>query len=186
MLTRIANQHLKKLAGQINETAHLAIRAGKHALFIEHAPASNVIAVAGQIGELLPLHCTAHGKALLADAGEHELKALFGAEHLPGYTNSTMTSIDELCKDCALTKKRQFAIDEAEYTDELRCIASPIRIDNDAIIGSIGVSAPLSRFGKERFHASAEYVCKAAQDIGILLSNADQSLENEGSEAGIG
>ncbi len=89
MLIRVANKQLKLLAAQINETAHLAIREGKYALFIDHAAASNVIAVAGQVGELVPLYCTAHGKALLADADERELRALFGSGQLRRYTKNT-------------------------------------------------------------------------------------------------
>ena len=175
MLIRVANKQLKLLAAQINETAHLAIREGKYALFIDHAAASNVIAVAGQVGELVPLYCTAHGKALLADADERELRALFGSGQLRRYTKNSMTSIQELSKDCALIKKRGFATDEAEYAEDLRCVAAPIRVDNDVIVGSIGVSAPLARFSKERFRVSAQQVCKVAQAIGLLLSNADQN-----------
>ncbi len=173
MLIRVANRQLKLLAAQINETAHLAIREGKYALFIDHAAASNVIAVAGQVGELVPLYCTAHGKALLADADERELRALFGSGRLRTYTRNTKTTIQELSKECALIKKKGFATDEAEYAEELRCVAAPIRVDNDVIVGSIGVSAPLTRFTKERYRVSAAQVCKVAQDIGILLSNAD-------------
>jgi IclR family acetate operon transcriptional repressor len=73
MLVKVADPELKQLATQINETAHLAIREGKSALFIDSAHATHVIAVAGQTGELVPLHCTAHGKALIADADEQEL-----------------------------------------------------------------------------------------------------------------
>jgi hypothetical protein len=46
-------------------------------------------------------------------------------------------------------------------------------------VGSIGVSAPLTRFSKERYRVSAEQVCKVAQAIGILLSNPDQSTDRE-------
>ena len=88
-----------------------------------------------------------------------------------------MTSIQELSKDCALIKKRGFATDEAEYAEDLRCVAAPIRVDNDVIVGSIGVSAPLARFSKERFRVSAQQVCKVAQAIGLLLSNADQNAD---------
>jgi len=179
MLIRVANKQLKLLATQINETAHLAIREGKYALFIDHAAASNVIAVAGQVGELVPLYCTAHGKALLADADERELRALFGSGQLRRYTKNSMTSIQELSKDCALIKKRGFATDEAEYTEDLRCVAAPIRVDNDVIVGSIGVSAPLVRFSKERYRVAAGQVCKVAQAIGLLLSNADQNADPE-------
>jgi DNA-binding IclR family transcriptional regulator len=131
--------------------------------------------VAGQVGELVPLYCTAHGKALLADADERELRALFGSGQLRRYTKNSMTTIQELSKDCALIKKRGFATDEAEYAEDLRCVAAPIRVDNDVIVGSIGVSAPLARFSKERFRVSAQQVCKVAQAIGLLLSNADQN-----------
>ena len=124
MLIRVANKQLKLLAAQINETAHLAIREGKNALFIDHAAASNVIAVAGQMGELVPLYCTAHGKALLADADERELRALFGSGQLRRYTKNSMTSIQELSKECVLIKKRGFATDEAEYAED--CAASPL------------------------------------------------------------
>jgi IclR family acetate operon transcriptional repressor len=179
MLIRVANEQLKLLAAQINETAHLAIREGKYALFIDHAAASNVIAVAGQVGELVPLYCTAHGKALLADVDERELRAIFGSGLLRRYTKNTLTSIQELSKDCALIKKRGFATDEAEFTEDLRCVAAPIRVDNDVIVGSIGVSAPLARFSRERFRVSAQQVCKVAQAVGLLLSNADDDAESD-------
>src|SRR6195256_1862384 len=78
MLIRVSREHLKQLAVQTNETAHLAVREGKHALFIDHAAANHVIAVSGQTGESVPLYCTAHGKALLTDLNQQELITLFG------------------------------------------------------------------------------------------------------------
>jgi DNA-binding IclR family transcriptional regulator len=176
MLIRVADKQLKLLATQVDETAHLAIREGKYALFIDHAAASNVIAVAGQVGELVPLYCTAHGKALLADADERELRILFGLGQLRRYTKNTKTSIKELSKDCALIQKRGFATDEAEYAEDLRCVAAPIRSDN-VIVGSIGVSAPQARFSKERRRLAARHACQVAQAIGLLLEHAKRSTE---------
>ncbi len=174
MLVRVANQQLKLLANQLNETAHLAIREGRNALFIDSAAANHVLAVSGQAGELVPLYCTAHGKALLADSGEAELKSIFGAGPFRRYTKSTITGLSALAKDCAQTKKRGYAIDEAEFREELRCMAAPIRFENDAIVGSIGVSAPMSRFQKDRFRAYSEQICKVAEEIGQLMSSAEQ------------
>jgi IclR family acetate operon transcriptional repressor len=90
-----------------------------------------------------------------------------------------MTSIQELSKDCAQIKKKGFATDEAEFAEDLRCVAAPIRVDNDVIVGSIGVSAPMVRFSKERYRSAAVQVCKVAQAIGLLLSNADQNSDVE-------
>jgi DNA-binding IclR family transcriptional regulator len=186
MLIRVANQHLKLLATQINETAHIAIREGKNALFIDSADANHVIAVAGQTGELVPLYCTAHGKALLADTDEQELKALLGPGPLRKYTKNTITSIPVLAKDCALIKKRGYATDEAEFREELRCMAAPIRVENGLIVGSIGISAPTSRFVKERYRSYAEQVCKVAADIGLALSGGEQTVEQEPKEVAAG
>src|SRR4051794_13033629 len=44
MLIRVSNDHLKQLASLTNETAHLAVREGRQALFIDHAVANHVIA----------------------------------------------------------------------------------------------------------------------------------------------
>lgn len=179
MLVRVANQQLKRLATQINETAHIAIREGKNALFIDSAAANHVLAVAGQAGELVPLYCTAHGKALLADANEQELKTMFGAGSLRRHTKNTITGIQDLAKECALIRKRGYATDDAEYREGLRCIASPIRVENDVIVGSIGISAPMSRFLKDHYRAYSDQVRKVAQDIGALLSNSEQNGEQE-------
>src|SRR4051794_4616413 len=94
MLVKISHESLKLLASQINETAHLAVREGKNALFVADAAANNVISISGQTGELVPLYCTAHGKALIADLGKPELRALFGAGSLKAYTENTIVSLD--------------------------------------------------------------------------------------------
>jgi IclR family acetate operon transcriptional repressor len=106
-----------------------AIREGKHALFIDHADTNRVIAVAGQTGELVPLYCTAHGKALLADCGRSELKAIFGSEKLSPFTKQTMVTIEQLAKVCAQTKSQGFATDDGELSGRnpmRRCI-DPLR-----------------------------------------------------------
>ena len=177
MLVKVAHQELKKLAKEINETAHLAIREGKHALFIDCAHATHVIAVATQTGELLPLYCTAHGKALLADADERELRTQFGRGPLEKFTKNTIVSIPALAKACSEIKKQGFATDEAEFRQDMRCIAAPIRLQNNMIVGSIGISAPSSRFPNELLARYAQQICKIAEHIGILLSNPEEEDE---------
>src|SRR3984893_3073916 len=63
MLATIAHDHLNSLANATNETAHLALREGRKALFIDHVATNQVISISGQTGELVPLYCTSHGKA---------------------------------------------------------------------------------------------------------------------------
>jgi DNA-binding IclR family transcriptional regulator len=173
MLVRVAHLQLKLIANELNETAHLAVREGKSALFIDSAHANHVIAVAGQTGELVPLYCTAHGKALLADSDERELTSQFGSGPLRKYTPSTISSVKALAAECKDIRKRGFATDEAEYNPGMRCVAAPIRLADGSIVGSIGISAPESRFLKEHYPKFAKMICGVAADLGTLLSPSD-------------
>src|SRR5262249_51896814 len=150
MLVRVANEPLKTLAAETNETAHLAVREGRRALFIDHVTSSHVISISGQTGELVPLYCTSHGKALLTDYEEKDLLDLFGATQLKPYTKNTIQTIRSLAAECKSIREKGFATDESEYLDGVRCLAAPIRDRDGAVIASIGISAPSARFPKER------------------------------------
>jgi len=169
MLIRVSHEHLKQLAGQTNETAHLAIREGKHALFIDHVTTNHVISVSGQTGEMVPLYSTAHGKALLADLDLAELQSLFGAGPLRAYTKRTIGGVPQLAKVCTQIKAQGFATDDGEFQEGIRCVAAPIRAESGMVIGSIGVSAPLQRFPEERYRVCGGQVRAIAKEISAKL-----------------
>jgi IclR family acetate operon transcriptional repressor len=172
-LATVAHKHLKALAAETNETAHLAVREGKRALFIDHVTSNHVIAVSGQTGELVPLYCTSHGKALLSDYEERDLVKLFGAKLLKAQTKNTIDNIRALARECETIKMQGFATDDAEFLEGVRCVAAPIRDRDGAVIASIGISAPLARFPKERGKEYADRVVAAAAQI----ADAIRSLE---------
>jgi IclR family acetate operon transcriptional repressor len=169
MLATIAHDHLQALASVTGETAHLAVREGRKALFIDHAATSHVIAISGQTGELVPLYCTSHGKALLADFDEPALRQLFGSKPLTQYTKQTVQKVSELAKVCNEIRTRGFASDNSEYMEGVRCVAAPIRDKDRAVIASIGISAPTTRFPSERQPELAAHVKDIAAQISGLL-----------------
>jgi IclR family acetate operon transcriptional repressor len=171
MLVSFCRPHLKALANQTGETTHLAVREGRQALFIDHQNASSqVIAVSGRTGEFMPLYCTGHGKALLADCGVPELKAIFGAEKFETHTKHTLRSIEQLAEACAKIKARGFSLDEAEFLEEVRCVAAPIRDKDGVIIAAIGISAPVARLSTKSLPGATRQVTAAAQQISEVLS----------------
>jgi IclR family acetate operon transcriptional repressor len=92
-----------------------------------------------ETGEFVPLYRTAHGKALLADCGATELKAILGSAELHAQTSWTITSVAQLAGD-------------------------------GVVVASIGISAPLARFPRERYAGAARIVCETARDITAILS----------------
>jgi DNA-binding IclR family transcriptional regulator len=169
MLVRVCHEHLKRLAGEAGETAHLAVREGRQALFVDHVTSNHVILVSGQTGESVPLHCTAHGKALLADFEKPQLEALFGNTQLTTRAGNAIVSLDRLAEVCRLTKAQGYATDVEEFHEGIRCVAAPIRDKDGAIIASIGISALTARFPERRFPASGELASKVAREISDIL-----------------
>lgn len=171
MLITFSHEHLKRLATQTGETTHLAVREGKEAFFIDHFTSTNqVLVICGQTGEFVPLYCTAHGKALLADYDSTALRALFGSGTLQGYTSSTLVSLKSLARECAAIQASGIAIDEGEYIPDVRCMAAPVRDRDGMVVASIGISAPLSRFPESRTATAARQVRQVASEINALLS----------------
>jgi len=170
-LISFSHDHLKRLALKTGETTHLAVREGRQAFFIDHcASPSQIILVSGQTGEFVPLHSTAHGKALLADCGVAELKAIFGSANLQVYTPRTVASVAQLARNCVKIRDDGYAVDDQEYVEGVRCLAAPVRDQDGVVIASIGISAPLNRFPRERYAVAARDVCETAKEISAILS----------------
>ena len=170
-LVSLCRERLRALAEATGETAHLAVRQGREALFIDHyASPSQIVVVSGQAGEFLPLYCTAHGKALLADFGVPGLRAIFGSKPFRRYSPRTAGSIEQLAKACAKIRADGYALDDGEYRQDVRCLAAPIRDSDGTVIASMGISAPTARFPKEACLAMARKVCEASSQVSAILS----------------
>lgn len=170
MLISICRGPITALATRTAETAHLALREGREVMFIDHhASGDQGVIVPGQTGKLMPLHCTAHGKALLADFGLAELKALYGTTPLARYTARTSVTLPDLASACARVRADGYAIDDGEYLEDVRCVAAPVRDRGGLVIGSIGASAPASRMSEGRESVLAQHVCDTAAHINALL-----------------
>ncbi len=169
MLATVAHDHLRNLASVTGETAHLAVREGRNALFIDHAATNHVIAISGQTGEAVPLYCTSHGKALLADFDEAGLRQLFGSKPLTGHTKNTLRTIAELTSACAEIRARGYATDDSEFMEGVACVAAPIRDKEGLVVASIGISAPTGRFTTGMRVPMAAHVTRIAGLISALI-----------------
>ncbi|HEY1950131.1 MAG TPA: IclR family transcriptional regulator [Bryobacteraceae bacterium] len=174
MLIKVSHEQLKVLASKTKETAQLAVREGNSSFFIDCAAADQVISISGRIGESTPLYCTAHGKALIADLDAEELEVILSKAAFQSYTKRSVVSVKLLAKICSETKMRGYAIDDEEYIEGVRCVAAPVRAEDGQILGAIGISAPLTRFPRERYEICGRDVMETAASISNLLSSQSQ------------
>lgn len=163
--------YLQELTAAVGETSHFAVREGVEVFFTDHQVATGqVVSVAGQTGEFAPLHCTAHGKALLADCDRVALTELLVRAPLQVYTPRTVKSVAQLARVCAKVRADGFAIDDGEYIPEVRCVAAPIRDAKAELIASIGISSPVTRLPAKSLARVGAEVKKAADAISASLA----------------
>jgi IclR family acetate operon transcriptional repressor len=69
-------------------------------------------------------------------------------------------------------------MDDREYLEDVSCVAAPIRDRGGLVLGSIGISAPVTRMIEPRRSVIAQHVCDTAQHINALLgaSPVDNAL----------
>ena len=165
------HHYLQELTATLRETSHFAVREGIEVFFIDHQlPVGQAVSVAGQTGEYAPLHCTAHGKALLADADRADLANLLGRAPLQVYTRRTVKSLARLARVCSQVRADGFALDDGEYIEEVRCVAAPIRDPHGEIIASVGISSPVTRLQTRAIARAAAEVKKTAGAISASLA----------------
>lgn len=96
------------------------------------------------------LHCTAVGKVILAWLDKRELQAIIAETGLPRYTEQTITSFEQLEEELKTIRTKQFAIDNIEHEEGIRCIAAPVFDYHSEVVGTISVAGPEARMTLER------------------------------------
>lgn len=91
-------------------------------------------------GRTAPLYCVGTGKAILA-ADYTRLRDQI-AKELTRYTDRTLTDINDLDADIALTKTRGYAYDKGECRDRIVNFGAAITLPGGQPIVALGISLP--------------------------------------------
>jgi IclR family acetate operon transcriptional repressor len=102
------------------------------------------------VGAAFSAHSSAAGKVLLAALSDDEIRQRFGgASELPRRTTRTVASIDQLLAQVRRVRERQFAVDDQELEEGLRCVAVPVCGRAGPQTHALGVSAPTARLSPD-------------------------------------
>jgi DNA-binding IclR family transcriptional regulator len=166
-IRREARPHLEALARDTGETAHLMLLQGRSASFLDGVESPQAVRAAQRTGFSLPAHCTAAGKALLAQLPEAEVATLYSRpEHMEALTGRSITTLPRLRRELAAVRERGWAANDGESEQGLRAIAVAIpRWSGSTHHAAITLAGPAFRLEDERLPELAEDLRAAAEAI---------------------
>ena len=168
-LLRQARPVMDGLVKQCRESAYVAVLRREGMVPLDTVDADQPVRLVSIIGDALPLHATAVGKAQLAFESEDELKARL-ADGLKKYTGKTITERAALTQQLRNVQESGYAVDTGEYVEDVRSIASPIRDYTRRVVGTLAISGPAYRLSSERMQKEvAPLVVKAGRELSSRL-----------------
>lgn len=114
------------------------------------------------VGEHVPLHQMAAGKAILAYLPKNRVESVIDRYGLPAVTENTITDRESLFEELVEIRERGVAFNREESGHRLHAIGTPIQNETDEAIGAISVSGPARRLQGDLF---TEELPKRLQEV---------------------
>jgi DNA-binding IclR family transcriptional regulator len=140
----LARPFLERLSAELEETVDLSTVKKDHLVFIDQVIGSHRLRTVSAVGETFPLHCTANGKAYLAQLTDPAIAALIG-DTFESRTPKTLTRLTALIADLNGARKAGVAVDCEEHTLGI-CAAGVALRDPLGNAVAISVPVPIQRF----------------------------------------
>jgi IclR family transcriptional regulator, KDG regulon repressor len=168
-----ARPSLEWLTERSMETALLAVPDGDEAVAVDQVvPAERMVRVHYRPGFRHSLARGAHGRALLAFCPAAQIDRVV----------ADLGVADAVRRRLGQTRRRGYAVSRNELQSGAAGVAAPVRDPTGAVVASIGVVVPVSRF--EGGDALAQDVLTAAQRVSARIEHpgleaTDQSVRSE-------
>lgn len=164
-LPRVARPWLEQLSAATDDTVHLGVLDGRHALYLDKVAGRRRINIGSRLGERHPIASTGLGKALILDKTEAEWIDFY-AEPDAKFDSAARAVWLERMRSYA---QKGYAFDLEENEDQIRCVAAPIRSVDGRIIAALSVSSAAQYMSDARMSELTKTVTEAADAISADL-----------------
>lgn len=163
MLNIYARPHLSALVAEFGESANLAMLDGDQVVYVAQVQSQHSMRMFTEVGRRVLPHCTAVGKAILAESPAEEVRALLERTGMPQLTLNTITDPDDFAQELLAIGKQGFAIDESEQELGVRCLA--VSVPDAPARLAISLSGPASRMTDDVLERAAVSLRDAARAL---------------------
>lgn len=157
-LPESVHQLLIDLMNKTGETLSLAAAEGANVVLLDVVESSAVVRYTANVGQRMPIHLTAAGKAILSLYSPSERAATLDRIAYDRYDNTIFSTPESVEQDIQKSAKAGWFVNYGVYADGLAGIGVPFLLGNRR--NSIVIGAPISR------------VEKRADELGKLLRDS--------------
>ncbi len=164
-----AHPLLQRLSEQMETTAHLALFDVREldVFLVDQVDRSARVPFKARFGAIASPHCTALGKAILANIDRSTAHQLLNKRGMPKQTDQTITDLAQFEMELDRICRQGYGLDLEESVEGGCCIGVPIRDWTGLAVGAISISMSADRFYCE----SKRQLARPLKDVAAHLSS---------------
>lgn len=136
-LKTVTHPHLVRMAHETRESYYVAILDDNEVIIIDRADTPEIWRMVARLGQHSPVHATASGQVLMAEATDEVLAAAIQHTGLKRFTPQTITSMGRLRNRLKDVRRDGHVVNDAEYKPDLCVIAVPLRDHYGKVVAAL-------------------------------------------------
>lgn len=160
---------LEQLRSVTGETCTLARWENGHAHILYRVRSPENLRVEGNVGRVLPMNASAHGKLLAAFQDEQIIDTLIKKYPLQKICPNTITDVEQLKAEYRNIRKEGVSISVEESSIGAIGIAAPVYGHDGRVVASLCVGTPSSRLTFEKREMVTKRVIASAQELSRII-----------------
>jgi DNA-binding IclR family transcriptional regulator len=159
-LRMLAHPILEQLHDRVGETVQLMVLHRRSIRFLDGIECELPLRVGVRIGDEMPAHCSAGGKAMLAALSNADLDRLY-QQGVPAWPTARYTDLPSLKRHLARVRRAGHGANHEETEQGVSGIGMAIRDERDRPVAAITVAIPSARYLRERIAAMLDPLADA-------------------------
>ncbi|MDG1801604.1 MAG: IclR family transcriptional regulator [Paracoccaceae bacterium] len=160
---------LNALAEEIGETCNIATPDRDAMTYLDRVETKWPLRIQLPVGTAVPFYCTASGKLYLSTLTPTHLDRYLSSATLTAQTEKTVTDPTALRDEITSIRKNGYSTDDEEFMASMAAIAVPILDDQNRLLSTLSVHAPVQRISLQDLRAFVPRLHDAATELAQLL-----------------
>ena len=165
-----ARPYLTELTEVTGETSNMAVLDGDQVVYVAQAPSRHSMRMFTEVGRRVDVHCTAVGKAILAQLPDETVAQVLARAKMKPQTERSITTVDAMRTELKTIREQGYAVDDGEQEIGVRCLA--VAVPGSPSNAAISISGPETRMGLIAVDEVVPLLTKAAK---VLAREMDAS-----------